>query len=550
MASPMPSMQLTPMLGQYLVAINGFVGAQNEQALAGYMPIEPPFHDPTMQQIIAELQQTYPPGHEDALEGKCSDALTVARDGIEGSPSWSQFTRFVVQYLTYIRDVGLDEDQYYQTYEMLYELQKRANSALTHATLGNLMLPIVVGFAKVICKLAIFIDKHPERFAHLKPNRGGGEDDGPSSTLPERAAELLRGGLTTCLNDRFSSIEDGRVQGKKRGIYLIANVCLKIFFQCRKTRNASMIFTNIGNLSPPLSSYPRAQRVTYLYYLGRFWFQNSHLDRARLALQSAYDESPAVQQCWHQRRLILIFLIASNIILGRFPSEPIFERREAKGLAQHFRPLMQAIRTGNLALFRQHMDMDGPHADFFFYYRILLQLRDRCEVLVWRSLVRKTWILSGTRYTSGGQPPLVDIKNLVGIFGLLEGRAAKHAEVAWVDPDFAGVEFDGPTPDPNAITPLKMESILSSLVTQGFLQGFIAHRQAKFVFTRVKQAGGDVLAAGFPTPWKTIERKIAQSGFADEVPGWKQGAPGSMAAGGGGGGMVINMSGARPVGAT
>ena len=412
------------------------------------------------------------------------------------------------------------------------------------------MLPVVVGFAKVICKLAIFIDVHPEMFAHLKPSRGGGDDDGPSSTLPERAAELLRGGLTTCLNDRFSSLDaEGKPEGKKRGIYLIANICLKIFFQCRKTRNASMIFTNIGNLSPPLSAYPKSQRITYLYYLGRFWFQNSHFDRARLALQSAYNEISVQDPFIRQRRHILIFLIASNIILGRFPTAETFGHPGAQGLADRFLPLMQAIRSGNLAQFRQHLDPHGPHAAWFLHFRMLLQLRDRCEILVWRSLIRKTWMLCGTPYVAGGQPPLVDIKALVTVFSALERAAEKPQETAWVDPDFDGIEFEETYPDPTTVTPMKIESILSSLVTQGFLQGFIAHRQSKFVFTRVKQAGGNVLAAGFPTPWKVIERKLARDGFGDEVPGWRKQAPANMAAGGLGGGMVINMSGARPVGA-
>ena len=94
-------------------------------------------------------------------------------------------------------------------------------------------------------------------------------------------------------------------------------------------------------------------------------------------------------------------------------------------------------------------------------------------------------------------------------------------------------------------------SILSSLVEQGFLRGFIAHRQKKFAISGVKQAGGNVLAAGFPAPWKVMQGKV---GGDEEVPGWKKDAPngtgfGGMLTGGLSGGMVVNLSGARAAGA-
>ena len=123
MFNPQSQGRMTPALGQYLQRINGFLKAQNEQGLASIIPLEPPF-SPDYQKIIEELRQVYPAGKEEALEEKCSEALTVARDGVDGSPSWSQFTRFIAQYLQYMRDVILDQDKFYEIYEMLYEVQK------------------------------------------------------------------------------------------------------------------------------------------------------------------------------------------------------------------------------------------------------------------------------------------------------------------------------------------------------------------------------------------------------------------------------------------
>lgn len=538
----------TPLLGQYLVAINGFIQARNESSLAEWIALEPPFNN-HYQGMIQELHQTYPKGTGDtALEQKCSHALRAAGEGDNDGGSWSGFIKFMVQYLAYLRDVSADASKYLDTYELLSELQQRANSALSHSTLGHLVLPIVVANAKLVCRLAIGLDKQPELIAHLKSaSQAGGEDGGPRETLPERAANILRQAFVTCLNDRVSGLSTtGKPEGKKRGIYMIANLCLKILFQCRKTRNATQIFENIYNLSPPLSAYSKRERVTYLYYLGRFLFGNSHFYRAQMALQYAYDESPARPECARQRRHILVYLVASNMVLGRFPSDALLNRPEAHGLRERFLPLCFAIRAGDLGAFQQHLAFDGPNADWFLHFRILLQLRNRCEPLVWRSLIRKTWILNGTRPPPDSKvTPQTTLDDLVAAFTW----AYKHSTTPsndYTDPDFYGVDY-GDTGSDEIVDATAIESKLSSLIDQGLLNGFIAHKQAKFAITGVKAKGGDILAAGFPQPWGLLKAKAERFG-EDEVPGWKK-----QQAGGGavrpGPGMVMNFSSMRAIGA-
>ena len=521
----------TPLLGHFLIAINGFVQARNEIQLADYLVLEPPF-GPHYVRMIEELRTHYPSGSEDAIEAKCQQLLAAAREGAEGSP-WSAFVKFMAQYLRHLRDVDPDPRRYLETYELLSELQLRANSALAHGALGSLMLPVVVANARLVCRLAIGLDKQPQLMAHLRSAQHGGagpgEDDGGTrETLPERAANILRTAFVTCLNDRVSGVDDaGRPQGKKRGIYRIANLCLRILFQCRKTRNATQIFENIHLLSPPLAAYPKCERVTYLYYLGRFLFQHSHFARASLALQYAYDQSPARPDCVSQRRLLLVYLITSNILLGRFPSLPhLLSRPEAAGMAPHFSPICAAIRSGDLSAFRTHLDFTSPSADWFLRFRILLPLRNRGEVLVWRSLVRRTWCLAGVlpRDPFSRAAPTITISALATAFTFAARSSSAH-------------DYDA----------LAIESVLSSLIDQGLLGGFVSHRQAKFAITGSKIKGGP-LRAGFPLPSAVLSAR-AQAGESrpGEVPGWKQAA--STSTGGLlGPGSVVKLSGARPVG--
>lgn len=398
----------------------------------------------------------------------------------------------------------------------------------------------------MLAKLAIGLDKRPDLIASVVSKNAMSSDDGGShETLPERAANIIRQGFVHCLNDRTGSSatgldRDGAPEGKKQGIYTIANLCLKVLFCCRRTRGAAEIFINIDNLSPPLSAYPRNERVTYLYYLGRFNWINSHFYRAQTVLQAAYDECRP--QHTSQRRLILIFLMASNIVCGRFPSQQAFSLPEARGLRERFEPLCNYTRQGNLVAFRRHLDCDSEHYAWFSYYRLDLQLRNRCEVYVWRSIVRKTFLLNG----DAGNPearkaPTVDLNDVLAIFRWQERNylippGGTEPEV-YIDPDFVGMD-DEDTSEDALDLPTKMSifSKMSSLITQELLNGYLSYAKQKFAIQGARTKGA--LAAGFPSIWRKIE-----SQSVEEVPGWKKSSGSS-----GMGGMVINLSGARPVG--
>jgi hypothetical protein len=522
----------TPTLGQFLTQVNGLIIARNESSLADWLVLEPPF-GPTYLQMIEELRRVYPKDKESALEERCAQSLKAAQEGDQGS-NWTSFTRFMVQYLGYLRDVSSDPSAYLETYNLLRELQGRGNSALGHPSLGNLMLQTVVTNARLVCRLAIGLDRKPELLAGSR-TEGAGEEGGYRETLPEKAANIIRVAFTTALNDRSGSPggldSQGKPEGKKRGIYILANLCLKILFQCRKTRNATQIFEQISGNAPPLAAYPKSQRVTYLYYLGRFLLQHSHFYRAQLALEAAYNESPAHDQCTKQRRLILVYLITCNIVLGRFPTQALLSRPEAHGLAERFQPLCAAIRSGDLKSFNRLTSLSGPHASWFLHYRILFQLQNRCEVLAWRSLIRKTFLLQGVAPEAGtNKAASLDLQSLVAAFTSLTSAPENHddQDEYLPDPDFEGADLG--RHDSNPLTPsdTALECILSSLIDQGFVRAYIAHKQKKLAILGAKNSGGNAVAAGFPNVWSVISKN--ESG-GRKVPGWKRAAAEEQRAG-------------------
>ena len=443
-----------------------------------------------------------------------------------------------------------------------------------------MILPTVIALSKRLARLAIGLDKRPELIAHLTERgtgAGGNDEVGERVTLVESSANVIREAFKKCLSERSGNTSgvdsSGKPEGRRVGIYLTANLCLKLFFHCKKLRSAEQVFGNIYQQSPPLALFPASQRVTFLYYLGRYNFANSHFFRAQLGLQAAYNQCH--RRGVKQRRLILIYLITSNIILGRFPSVRLLERTEAQGLGEKLLPVCESIKKGDLITFRNLLSLDNKSAEWFLSKRILLQLSNRCEVLVWRSLARRIFIISGTQGdTTSKRAPTLDLQDLLimatyfekRILGVIssntnpDGTPDKRAHTnsifmtqpvsqssrstadGYVDPDLEdAVDPSGP----DLPTMEVIESIIASLVEQNLLHGFISHQLQKFAITGAKTAGA--LQAGFPNVWETI------SGKADsEVPGWVKQDGMSKGRGFGGNfgpGRVVSLSGARPVGA-
>ena len=447
-----------------------------------------------------------------------------------------------------------------------------------------MILPTVIALSKTLAKLAIGLDKRPDLTAHLTQRQsgaGGSDEAGERITLVEGSANVIREAFKKCLSERSGNASGvdshGNPEGRRVGIYITANICLKLFFHCKKLRSAEQVFGNIYQQSPPLALFPAAQRVTFLYYLGRYYFANNHFFRAKMALDSAYNQCHC--EGLKQKRVILIYLITSNIILGRFPSAQLLKRTEVQGLREKFLPICESIKKGDLVTFRKLLSLENESAGWFLSKRVLLQLSNRCEILVWRSLARKTFLLSGTQGdATSKRAPTLDLqdmltlasyseKRLLGLIGnnaKSDGQPNKRIHTnsifmaqpvshnatngdskdsdGYIDPDLEGMaEPSGP----DLPTMEVIESIVASLIEQDLLHGFISHKSQKFAITGAKTAGA--LQVGFPNVWETISGKAN-----DEVPGWvtQESRTKSRGLGGGlGPGMVVNLTGVRPIGA-
>lgn len=228
-------------LARFLDEIGRLLQIRDGPQLAQYLLVEPPFPEPYAA-LIDELRALKEARAARFAVGPALEQIVAGSVSVSGSGELA-FARLLGLYLAFIRDV--DVTNLLETYRGLSELVQKCNTALAQPQHGAVLLPTIISYARKLARLAIGLDQQPQLTAHLAKKEQQQQqqpaDEGVKETLPERAANILRQAFVTCLNDRSgapSGVRDGRPDGRKAGIYTIANLCLKILFQCGKSRNA------------------------------------------------------------------------------------------------------------------------------------------------------------------------------------------------------------------------------------------------------------------------------------------------------------------------
>ncbi|CAJ2512812.1 Uu.00g009310.m01.CDS01 [Anthostomella pinea] len=520
---------------KFLSSIQGFLKSRNGDALRDWLRVEPPvpqeYHN-----LSTELKSAY--RSTSAIEKLVQSCLPEEDDLPEDQgTSWPGFIVFMKDYLEYWRDV--DFDDLLGAHQLLMALTNSCTTALNNPTFGTIMLQTSISLCASLSKLSMTLNKRPDLTKKLKTISTNDEEQ---SSIVGTTAEVIQKIFTACLTDR-SSQRYAKPEGKKIGVYVFANLTLKLLFACRKTHLAKQLFTNISAKSPPLSYYPAAQRVTYLYYLGRFHFINNHFTRASQCLQEAYIQTPPSFQ--KHRQLILTYLIPCNILLGRLPTQALLQRQEAQTLTPAFMQFAQSIRAGDFLLFHQALEM---HEEWLFRKGLLLTFTYRLRPLLWRSLSRRTFIITYVAPTEADsrKAATLELSHLLvtssyvqkRLEGYLPARPVPKGRQPHINSMFlkavsnsvgprTGSSTLAPPPGgpkllrPNEgliwgnmpITAEHVEDMVASLCAQGLLHGYMAHSQGRFAIMGAKQAGSAVTAG-----WPNVTEVLVQA--EDVIPGW------------------------------
>ncbi|RMZ75143.1 hypothetical protein DV738_g5642, partial [Chaetothyriales sp. CBS 135597] len=604
-----PDVILMSLLATFLSDITTSLRNKNGHRVAELIHLDVERLPPDRQQpyvlLNAELNSQYPKHNDEALSERCRSAVP---DG-EFSTFTAPFSECLVRYFRYLRDFT-SSDNLTRALE-IRSLTSQCVIALGDSRYGIVMIPIVLSFSRTLAVIAANLDRKPGLVRQRISLESSSEDS--NVTFVEATANVLREAFIKCLAGSPGTPRLSRPtpSDKRIGIYLTANSTLALLNRSGKLRSATQIFNSIEAQSPPLSFYPAAQRITYLYYLGRYHFANNHFLRAAIVLESAY------RQCHpsfiSHRRLILIPLITANLTLGRLPSLQLLTRPECATFGHIFLQLISILKSGDIGGFHAFLDLPpppqspAPHTAFLIKHRILLPLRNRLEPLVYRSLIRSTFRMAGyippTDGVEAKKIPFLYLSSVrqAAIFSFSRIPSHYYATIMdYVHPDLADLgptliqmgfdlasgtyssqeatgaetEIADPFPPRRRLQPgdrpdqqdqstfptiWTIENTFLSLIHQGLLAGFVSHGAAaegrqRWAIAGAKARGG-ALSAGFPVIYTAIiDRASKLADDVDQIPGWVKDDQLRRAAGGGGnnnagGGRVVKLSNARPAGA-
>lgn len=92
-----------------------------------------------------------------------------------------------------------------------------------------MMLKTSISLSESMSKLVMILNRRPDLTSKLRVAVGGDEE---TKSFVESAADTIQKIFTSCLTDR-SSTRWGRPEGKKIGVYIFANLVLKLLFTVR-----------------------------------------------------------------------------------------------------------------------------------------------------------------------------------------------------------------------------------------------------------------------------------------------------------------------------
>jgi hypothetical protein len=98
------------------------------------------------------------------------------------------------------------------------------STAFAHPTYGSMLLQVSMSLSETLARLTMNLNRRPDLTRRLRV-----VDDDNRKSVAESSAEIIQKIFTTCLTDR-SGTRTSKPEGKRVGIYMFANLVLKLLF--------------------------------------------------------------------------------------------------------------------------------------------------------------------------------------------------------------------------------------------------------------------------------------------------------------------------------
>jgi hypothetical protein len=183
------------------------------------------------------------------------------------------------------------------------------------------------------------------------------------------------------------------VPAKQVGMLLVLIHILRICMDDLKNPNIieSILASTAGILSQETSAVPKPIAITFHYYMAKHYMFLDNWDEAREELVTAWRLFPVGMTSTQRANAekILFFLIPLNLVEGILPTQKIF--CEYPNLAKMYRPIIQAVKSGDVKQYRQLVESDLVLRNSLFF------LLNRIELLVHRRCAQKIFQITQNR---------------------------------------------------------------------------------------------------------------------------------------------------------
>ncbi|KAG2225053.1 hypothetical protein INT45_003253, partial [Circinella minor] len=320
----------------------------------------------------------------------------------------------------------------FQAQKELVQVFQRAMSNLT-----RWCLPVLYVLNNELRALAREADLHTKiTLADEEEGGGTGEETTQRKKL-EEAANVMSKSFTLCITDRNLGHSS-----KKFGTYRMVGLLFRTYFQLKQQNLCKNILRAVRAADlPEIDEFPKCDRVTFRYYLGRLYFLQEEYSKAEHELDLAFRECSNTSR--KNKELILQTLLPIRLMRGVMPSNALLQRFPK--INNIYSKIVIAIKTGNINVFIQQLQ----HVDHILFRQGTYLAVEKAQNIAMRQLFRKVYI-------QGGCNPRIPIT----VF-----QAA--LKVSGMDVDLAETEW-----------------MLANMIYKGYMKAYLSHEKMFAVLSK------------------------------------------------------------------
>ncbi|PWN51492.1 protein CSN12 [Violaceomyces palustris] len=264
-------------------------------------------------------------------------------------------------------------------------------------------------------------------------------DSRPSQKRLEECARQLNKAFTACVADRNPDL----AESKKWGTYDVVGMVFKTYFKLKSISLCKNILRALsaGGL-PPLQEYPRAQQVTFRYFVGVLAFLGEEYAKAEADLDFAFRNCH--KRAFKNQELILTYLVPARLVRGSLPSEELLSRFPR--LSHLYSNLIQSFRKGDVRSFDQELSSPAKEKSLVKLGTYLSMERSREGCL--RGLFRRVWLAK-------------------------KKETRLKIDDFWLALKFVGMQ----------VSKEEAEWYIANMIFKGYMKGYIAHERGMLVLS-------------------------------------------------------------------